>query len=198
VPLRPLTKRINQPPRTVVSARRHGGRMSTGIVRSFDRNKGCGSIQPDDGSRDGFVDAAAVAQSGMLALQIGQKVSYLLRHDPLTRKFAAISLRAVSGADVGRAPVPADPFRPARRPIMAKGTIKWFHAIMSYGVIAPDDGTAGVLVRMPAGGPGRLGGLKKGDRLEYDTVRGANGRSLAVNLRPVAEVAGQAPAAKRG
>lgn len=67
--------------------------MSTGIVRSFDSSKGYGFIRPDDGSRDVFVDAATVEQAGMGALQAGQKVSYLLRHDPRTRKFAAVDLR---------------------------------------------------------------------------------------------------------
>jgi cold shock CspA family protein len=69
---------------------------------------------------------------------------------------------------------------------MAKGAVKWFHAIMSYGVILPDDGTAGVLLRVSDSDSARLGGLRKGDRLEYDTIRGTNGRSFAVNLRPAA------------
>lgn len=81
---------------------------------------------------------------------------------------------------------------------MAKGTIKWFHAILSYGVIVPDDGTASVVVRVPVGEPDRLGGLKKGDRLEYDTVRGANGRFLAINLRPVVEAGRQGSGSEGG
>jgi cold shock CspA family protein len=66
---------------------------------------------------------------------------------------------------------------------MASGVVKWFHSIMSYGIIAPDNGTAGVLIQVSAGESDRLGHLRKGDRLEYDTVRSADGRSLAVNLR---------------
>lgn len=69
---------------------------------------------------------------------------------------------------------------------MAKGAVKWFHSIMSYGVILPDDGTAGVLIRASDSDFARLGSLRKGDRLEYDTIRGTNGRSFAVNLRPAA------------
>lgn len=69
---------------------------------------------------------------------------------------------------------------------MAKGAVKWFHAIMSYGVILPDDGTAGVLLRVSDSDAARLGSLRRGDRLEYDTIRGTNGRSFAVNLRPAA------------
>jgi CspA family cold shock protein len=70
---------------------------------------------------------------------------------------------------------------------MTQGAIKWFHAIMGYGIIAPDDGTAGVLVRLSAADSARLGHLRTGDRLEYDTVRATNGRALAVNLRPAGQ-----------
>lgn len=68
--------------------------MSTGTVKSFDRAKGYGFIQPDDGSRDVFVDASVVEEARMGTLEAGQKVSYLLRHDPKTRKLAASDLRA--------------------------------------------------------------------------------------------------------
>ena len=67
--------------------------MSTGIVRSFDSMKGYGFIRPDDGARDVIVHAATVAESGLEVLQVGQKVAYILRHDPRTRKNAASELR---------------------------------------------------------------------------------------------------------
>jgi cold shock CspA family protein len=70
---------------------------------------------------------------------------------------------------------------------VASGAIKWFHAILGHGVLAPDDGTAGVLVRAAAAEAARLGHLRTGDRLEHDTVRAVDGRSLAVDLRPAAE-----------
>jgi cold shock CspA family protein len=56
---------------------------------------------------------------------------------------------------------------------------------MNYGVITPDDGTAGVPVRLSAAESARLGRLRKGDRLEYDQVRATNGLPLAVNVRLV-------------
>ncbi len=76
---------------------------------------------------------------------------------------------------------------------MAEGAVKWFHPVMGYGVIAPDDGSPVVLVNASAAEAARLGRLKKGDRLGYDPVRAANGRFQASNLRPVAGAAG-APA----
>ncbi len=69
--------------------------MSTGTVKSFDAAKGYGFIQPDDGSKDVFVHSAIVEQSRMPPLEVGQKVSYILRHDPKTRKNAASDLRTL-------------------------------------------------------------------------------------------------------
>lgn len=71
---------------------------------------------------------------------------------------------------------------------MAQGAIKWFHAIMGYGIIAPDDGTAGVLLRVSTEEAAGLGRLNKGDRLEYDTVRTADGQALAANPRAAGAV----------
>lgn len=70
---------------------------------------------------------------------------------------------------------------------MAEGIIKWFHTVMGYGVITPDDGSAGVLVRVSTAEADRLGRLRKGDRLKYDTVGTSYGRLLAVNLRAATE-----------
>jgi cold shock protein len=72
---------------------------------------------------------------------------------------------------------------------MAKGAIKWFHAIMGYGVIAPDDGSAGVLVRVSAADAARLGRFRTGDRLEYDVVAAPHGPPQAANVRLLAMVA---------
>jgi CspA family cold shock protein len=68
--------------------------MSRGTVKSFDCTKGYGFIEPDDGTRNVFVHGSVVEQAGMGTLEAGQKVSYLLRHDPKTRKMAASDLRA--------------------------------------------------------------------------------------------------------
>lgn len=66
---------------------------------------------------------------------------------------------------------------------MARGTIKWFHPVMGYGFIAPDDGSASVLVPALTSQRDRVGRLRKGARVEYDTVPGRDGRLAAANLR---------------
>lgn len=79
---------------------------------------------------------------------------------------------------------------------MALGAIKWFHALLGCGVIAPDDGTASVVVRLSSEDAQGLARLKKGDRLEYDTMRAMGGGALAINMRIVEEAGG--PLGRKG
>jgi cold shock CspA family protein len=64
---------------------------------------------------------------------------------------------------------------------MARGAVKWFHAIMRYGFIAPDDGSTSVRI----GRDGAIDGLRPGALVEYDTAPGPDGRLRAVNLRAI-------------
>ncbi len=69
--------------------------MATGTVKWFNATKGYGFIQPDDGGADVFVHISAVEQSGMGALNEGQKLSFELQRDPRKGKMAAANLKAV-------------------------------------------------------------------------------------------------------
>ena len=55
--------------------------MITGTVKFFNIDKGFGFIAPEDGSKDVFVHISAVEQSGMRALNEGQKVSFEVKPD---------------------------------------------------------------------------------------------------------------------
>ncbi len=66
---------------------------------------------------------------------------------------------------------------------MSIGTVKWFNATKGYGFIQPEDGTADVFVHISDVERSGLGGLKDGQRLEYDLQRGNNGKSSATNLK---------------
>ncbi len=50
--------------------------MATGTVKWFNATKGYGFIAPDDGGKDVFVHISAVEQSGMGALNEGQRVNF--------------------------------------------------------------------------------------------------------------------------
>lgn len=52
--------------------------MATGTVKWFNRTKGYGFIEPEDGSKDAFVHISAVQSAGMETLDEGQKISYEL------------------------------------------------------------------------------------------------------------------------
>jgi len=53
--------------------------MPTGTVKWFNRSKGYGFIEPEDGSSDAFVHISAVERAGLSTLNEGQKVSYELQ-----------------------------------------------------------------------------------------------------------------------
>jgi CspA family cold shock protein len=51
-------------------------KMTIGVVKFFNTQKGFGFIQPVDGSKDVFVHISAVERSGMSTLNEGQKISF--------------------------------------------------------------------------------------------------------------------------
>ncbi len=53
--------------------------MTTGTVKWFNRIKGFGFIEPEDGSKDAFVHISALQQVGLDDLREGQKIQYDLQ-----------------------------------------------------------------------------------------------------------------------
>ena len=56
--------------------------MPNGKVKWFNRRKGYGFIEPEDGSKDVFVHISAVEKAGLPTLKEDQAVSY----EPVTHK----------------------------------------------------------------------------------------------------------------
>lgn len=52
--------------------------MALGTVKWFNKMKGYGFIQPEDGSNDVFVHITAVERSGLTAIEEGQKLEFEL------------------------------------------------------------------------------------------------------------------------
>ena len=66
---------------------------------------------------------------------------------------------------------------------MSSGTVKWFNAQKGYGFIQPDDGSKDVFVHISAVERAGLRGLNEGQKVSYDTERGQQGKTAAVNLQ---------------
>jgi CspA family cold shock protein len=50
--------------------------MANGTVKWFNATKGFGFIQPEGGSKDGFVHITALERAGLRGLDDGQKVTF--------------------------------------------------------------------------------------------------------------------------
>ena len=66
-----------------------------GTVKFFNAAKGYGFITPDEGEKDIFVHISAVEQSGLGALEEGQKITFELEPDKKGKGPKAIDLKLV-------------------------------------------------------------------------------------------------------
>lgn len=63
------------------------------------------------------------------------------------------------------------------------GTVKWFNATKGYGFIQPEGGGPDAFVHISAVERAGLDTLREGERVQYELVRGKNGKSSAENLK---------------
>jgi cold shock protein len=66
---------------------------------------------------------------------------------------------------------------------VAQGTVKWFNAEKGFGFIATDGGGADVFVHYSAIQGDGYRSLEEGDRVEFETTAGRDGRSQADAVR---------------
>lgn len=68
---------------------------------------------------------------------------------------------------------------------MANGTVKWFNKSKGFGFIQPDDGSKDVFVHISAVERAGLGTLADGQKIQYELVKGKDGKTSADNLKSV-------------
>ena len=68
---------------------------------------------------------------------------------------------------------------------MATGTVKWFNASKGFGFIQPDDGSKDVLVHVSAVQGAGLSTLNEGQKVQFELVKGKDGKTSAGNLKAV-------------
>ena len=66
---------------------------------------------------------------------------------------------------------------------MATGIVKWFNATKGYGFIQPEDGSNDVFLHISDVQRAGITEVREGDKLEFDVVRGQQGKLSAGNLR---------------
>ena len=65
---------------------------------------------------------------------------------------------------------------------MVTGTVKFFNTSKGYGFIQPEEGGTDVFVHVTALDKAGIGTLKEGQRVQFDVVKGQNGKEAADNL----------------
>jgi CspA family cold shock protein len=65
------------------------------------------------------------------------------------------------------------------------GTVKWFNRTKGYGFIQPEGGGADAFVHISAVERAGLETLNEGQRVQYELVRGRNGKTSAENLKVI-------------
>ena len=68
---------------------------------------------------------------------------------------------------------------------MSTGTVKWFNATKGFGFIQADDGSKDVFVHISAVEQAGMSTLADGQKIEYELVKGKDGKSSASNLKAV-------------
>ena len=68
---------------------------------------------------------------------------------------------------------------------MTTGTVKWFNATKGFGFIQPDDGSKDVFVHVSAVQGACLSTLNEGQKVQFELVKGKDGKTSAGNLKAV-------------
>jgi cold shock protein len=70
-------------------------KVTIGVVKSFNEEKGYGFIKPDDGDGDVFVHVRSVERSGVIKLVQGMRIGFDVAVDKRSGKNEAVDLRVL-------------------------------------------------------------------------------------------------------
>jgi CspA family cold shock protein len=70
-----------------------------------------------------------------------------------------------------------------RRSFVPTGKVKWFNKTKGFGFIQPDDGSKDVFVHISAVERAGLGTLAEGQNVQFELVRGKDGKTSADQLK---------------
>lgn len=65
---------------------------------------------------------------------------------------------------------------------MPQGSVKWFNQQKGYGFITPEDGSEDAFVHISSVQRSGMESLSEGQKVEYELVKGRNGKLAAQNL----------------
>ncbi len=79
---------------------------------------------------------------------------------------------------------PWSPLAIKRRTIVPIGKVKWFNKTKGFGFIQPEDGSKDVFVHISAVERAGMGTLAEGQNIQFELVRGKDGKTSADQLKP--------------
>jgi len=151
-----------------------------GTVKWFNSDKGFGFVELSDGSGDAFLHGSVLAQSGMNAVQPGEKVEVRVgpgHKGPHVTEVLSIDSSTAAPMASRRSSAQATTLNGPS--VEETGTVKWFNADRGYGFIAPNGGGRDVFVHVSALERSGIGGLSEGQPVVVDVVEGRKGPEAA-------------------
>ena len=151
-----------------------------GVVKWFSPEKGFGFVELSDGSGDAFLHGSVLAQSGMNAVQPGEKVEVRVgpgHKGPHVTEVLSIDSSTAAPMASRRSSAQATTLNGPS--VEETGTVKWFNADRGYGFIAPNGGGRDVFVHVSALERSGIAALSEGQTVVVDVVTGRKGPEAA-------------------
>jgi cold shock protein len=154
-----------------------------GVVKWFSPEKGFGFVELSDGSGDAFLHGSVLAQSGIDAVQPGDRLDVCIGPG-----HKGPHITEVLSIDASTAK-PTTPLRSSSRAqtpgghtdlaVEETGTVNWFNVQKGFGFIARDSGGKDVFVHISALERSGLTALNEGERVIANVVEGRKGLEAA-------------------